>query len=204
MSEPDCATEEVRTATMGDIVRTGGDSARTKIDVAAPVGILSLELRNGAETIETARPYADADLGRRIRVMWSGAEYRGRGRNTLWQGRAQLTGARIERFETINRLNPEMLLDQRGSSSVIWKSVTTGNRMGFDIWLGDAADDARQEQVREAAQEGRARGRLLREEPPQRRAEARGSGRAARARRARGPREGAHDDPVKSVEEGCS
>ena len=142
MSEPDCATDEVRTATMGDIVRTGGDSARTKIDVAAPVGILALELRNGAETIETARPYADADLGRRIRVMWSGAEYRGRGRNTLWQGRAQLTGARIERFETVNQLNPEMLLDQRGSSSVIWKSVTTGNRMGFDIWLGDAEDDA--------------------------------------------------------------
>ena len=81
------------------------------------------------------RPYAEADLGDRIRVLWSGAEYRGRGRNTTWRGRAQLDKAKIDRFEMINQWNPERLFEQRGSNSVLWDTVTTGNFMGFDVWL---------------------------------------------------------------------
>ena len=81
------------------------------------------------------RPYEKADLGERIRVLWSGAEYRGRGRNTTWRGRASFDQAKINRFEMINQWNPERLFEQRGSNSVIWDTVTTGNFMGFDVWL---------------------------------------------------------------------
>ena len=45
--------------------------------------------------VQTVRPFAAADLGRRVRVLWQGAEYRGRGRETMWQGKLTLTGNRI-------------------------------------------------------------------------------------------------------------
>jgi hypothetical protein len=142
-AEPETATEHVTSVTMRDIVRTDGARAKIDVSVRAPSGAVSLELRDGVRVLETVRPYAETDLGRRIRVMWSGAEYRGRGRNTLWQGRADLSGAVIERFAPVNRLNPETPLEQRSSASVIWRSVTTGNMMGFDIWLKDETPDAR-------------------------------------------------------------
>jgi len=80
-----------------------------------------------------------------IRVLWSGAEYRGRGRNTQWIGRAQFSNATIANFKTINQWNPDALFEQRGSDTVIWKTVTTGNFMGFDAWITepDIASDAR-------------------------------------------------------------
>lgn len=132
---PDTATDRVDHCTMGDIVRLDGDSAEIDVAIKAPAGIVSLELRNGKDTIHLHRPYADSDLGQRFRVMWSGAEYRGRGRNTNWRGRADIKGAHINRFSPVNKLNPEMTLDQVGSSSVVFDTVTTGNMMGFDIWL---------------------------------------------------------------------
>ncbi|MGI3171016.1 DUF3604 domain-containing protein [Pseudooceanicola sp. C21-150M6] len=133
---PDTATEAVDQCIMGDIVRVNGDSAEISVTVKAPTGIVSLELRDGTEVIRRLRPYAAADLGQRIRVMWSGAEYRGRGRNTTWRGRADFFGTRIEEFTRINRLNHEQLLDQTGSSAVVWSTVTTGNMMGFDARIG--------------------------------------------------------------------
>jgi hypothetical protein len=54
-------------------------------------------------------------------------------------GRADLTAADILHLETINRWNPERPLDQRGSSQIIWDSVTTGNIVGMDLWLNDIA-----------------------------------------------------------------
>ena len=51
--------------------------------------------------------YAAADLGRRVRVLWQGAEYRGRGRETLWNGKLTVSGNRIARFAPVNFLNPE-------------------------------------------------------------------------------------------------
>ena len=134
-AEPDTATEDVDSAIMGDIVRTKGATAEIDVTVEAPRGIVSLELRDGSRTLKRIRTYGAADLGDRVRVMWSGAEYRGRGRNTNWRGRADFHGGRIVRFAPVNRLNAEQTLDQVGSSSVVWNAVTTGNMMGFDAWL---------------------------------------------------------------------
>ncbi|SDF67627.1 Protein of unknown function [Salipiger thiooxidans] len=141
LSEPDCATEEVRSCTMGDIVRSSGASARISVSVDAPVGIESIELRKGSETTTLWRSYRESDLGSRLRLMWSGAEYRGRGRNTRWQGRALVAGGRIAQFAPVNRLNPEQTLEQIGSNGAIFDTITTGNRMGCDMWLEGAAPE---------------------------------------------------------------
>ncbi|MFT5507301.1 MAG: hypothetical protein ACI89J_000365 [Hyphomicrobiaceae bacterium] len=132
---PNTPTHQVDRAVMGDIVKTTADTVELSLDVAAHAGIERIEIRNGLTVLETVRPYEKADLGERIRVLWSGAEYRGRGRNTTWRGRASFDQAKINRFEMINQWNPERLFEQRGSNSVIWDTVTTGNFMGFDVWL---------------------------------------------------------------------
>ena len=135
----DAETRPVTQLQMGDIVQTAEGSVRINVAVHSACGIERIELRRGAKIIETLRPYTEAELGNRVRVMWSGAEYRGRGRNSRWMGRADLTVADIQHLETINRWNPERPLEQHGSSQVIWDSVTTGNIVGMDLWLNNIA-----------------------------------------------------------------
>ncbi|MFK7751873.1 MAG: DUF3604 domain-containing protein [Sedimentitalea sp.] len=132
---PDTPRHPARRAIMGDIVETSADSVELNIDVAAHAGILEVELRRGSDVLETLRPFDEKDLGRRVRVVWSGAEYRGRGRNTTWRGQIRFDGAQIERFEPINKWNPESRLNPTGSDSVVFETITTGNFMGFDAWL---------------------------------------------------------------------
>jgi hypothetical protein len=82
------------------------------------------------------RPYSDADLGRRVRVLWQGAEYRGRGRETIWRGKLALQGNRITRFAPVNFLNPERtIVESLPGRALTWDSVTTGNLAGIDLWL---------------------------------------------------------------------
>ncbi len=135
VGNPDTPRHSVREVMMGDIVETPSKTARLSLDVRATKGIERIEIRNGKKVLKTLRPYTEADLGNRIRVLWSGAEYRGRGRNTTWNGLATLSDAVINGFETINKWNPDALLQQRNSGQVIWKTITTGNFMGFDMHL---------------------------------------------------------------------
>ena len=139
---PDTPRIDADRIMMGDIVETSATTAEIAVSVKAHAGIEKIELRNGSKVLETFRTYDKAALGNRYRLIWSGAEYRGRGRNTNWSGQARFEGATIQKFETINQWNPENLFEQRGSDSVIWKTITTGNFMGFDAWL-DPTDNAR-------------------------------------------------------------
>ena len=88
--------------------------------------------------LEVYRPYSADDLGNRFRVIWSGAEYRGRGRQTNWIGRARFAGKNITAMQKINAWNHERLLAQNGSDTVEWNAMTTGNYGGFDAWLDDS------------------------------------------------------------------
>ena len=87
--------------------------------------------------------YGAADLGRRVRVLWQGAEYRGRGRETMWQGKLTVEGNRIARFAPVNFLNPERKVTETSPGRALgWTSVTTGNLAGIDLWLEDARGHA--------------------------------------------------------------
>lgn len=132
---PDTKTHEVKTAMMGDIVRTNARTVEFSGEIIAHAGIERIEIRKGTQVLKTIRSFEQSDLGSRIRVLWSGAEYRGRGRNTNWIGRAQFNNATLKQFTTINQWNPDSLFEQRGSDTIIWKTVTTGNFMGFDAWV---------------------------------------------------------------------
>lgn len=120
---------------MGDIAATDDRSVSMKIEVVAGAPLERIEVRNGSEVVATLRDYDVGDLGERFRVLWQGAEYRGRGRNTTWRGEARFSGAAIRHFETINAWNHERLLRQDGSDGVVFDAITTGNYGGFDVWL---------------------------------------------------------------------
>jgi hypothetical protein len=130
----------VREALMGDIIRPGSVPMRLAAEVMGTAPIERVDVLHGTRVVQSARPFAAADLGRRVRVIWQGAEYRGRGRETLWQGQLTLRGNRFARFAPVNFLNPERRVEETTPGTALaWTSVTTGNLAGIDLWLDEAA-----------------------------------------------------------------
>ena len=130
-------SRKVSAAMMGDIVRCADGEVTFAVEAVTSAPIERMEIRNGLETLETVRPYGEADLGNRIRVIFEGSEYRGRGRQTIWDGGAKLSGNRIERLKAINFYNLEKTVDQPDDTTLSWKALTTGGFVGFDLWLAD-------------------------------------------------------------------
>jgi hypothetical protein len=128
----------VRQAMMGDIIRPGSVPMQLAVEVIGTAPVERLDVLYGTQLVQTVRPYTEADLGRRVRVLWQGAEYRGRGREINWRGRLTLAGNRIANFAAVNFLNPErQVREVKPGTSLAWTSVTTGNLAGIDLWLDD-------------------------------------------------------------------
>ncbi len=134
----DCATQMVREAMMGDIVRHGSGVVEFSCTISSGAPIERVELRDRMEVLETLRPYAEADLGRRIRILWEGSEYRGRGRQTIWDGKATLEGNGFESATPINSWNIDKKLERVAPDQLRWRAITTGGFGGADVLLADA------------------------------------------------------------------
>jgi hypothetical protein len=109
------------------------------VEVVGSAPIERLDILRGREVLETVRPFAASDLGRRVRMTMEGAEYRGRARTTTWDGALRVSGNRIERAEMFNNWNLDRGIQSVSADGVSWKTVTTGNTCGIDFLLGDAA-----------------------------------------------------------------
>jgi hypothetical protein len=130
---------KTREAWMGDIVRPGSVPMRLHAEVIGTAPVERVDVLHGTEVVKTVRPFSGNDLGRRVRVRWEGAEYRGRGRETIWHARVVLSGNRFSRFAEINFLNPERRVQETVPGAELkWTSVTTGNLAGIDLWLDEA------------------------------------------------------------------
>ena len=129
------ATPDGRSAIMGDVIDIQNEEATLIVRVAGTDAIDNIEVRNGLDTIKTIRPYKKDDLGSRIKVVWSGAEVRGRDRMTVWDGLLKVLGNKIKRFTPINFWNPQQPLERRGKNELHWKSITTGGVAGAIIEL---------------------------------------------------------------------
>jgi hypothetical protein len=129
----------LREALMGDIVRPAGVPMKLFVEAIGTAPLERIDVLHGTRVVQSARPFAPADLGRRVRARWQGAEYRGRGRETVWQGKLSVTGNRVARFAPVNFLNPERKVEEvNAGAALAWTSVTTGNLAGIDLWLADA------------------------------------------------------------------
>lgn len=142
LSDPQLGPAEsqgTRSAIMGDIVRTNGRSVELAVDVLGSAPIERVTVFNGKAPVAVHRPFDPGDLGRRIRVIWEGAEYRGRGREVHWRGHCRLEGNRFAECRSFNLFNVDKPLRLAADGSrADFDSVTTGNFAGFDIWLEDA------------------------------------------------------------------
>ena len=132
-------SRRVRSAMMGDILRTGDREVSFEIDIVASAPIERVEIRNRLELVEMVRPFEAKELGRRIRLIWEGSEYRGRGRQSVWDGGAKLHGNTFERVSPINMWNLDKKIDRAAPDELKWTALTTGGFGGADIVLGDAS-----------------------------------------------------------------
>jgi hypothetical protein len=129
----------LREAMMGDIVRPQAVPMTLCVEAIGTAPLERIDVLHGTQVVRSARPFAASDLGRRVRILWQGAEYRGRGRETVWQGKLAVAGNRIARFAPVNFLNPERRVEEIAPGSALaWTSVTTGNLAGVDLWLEEA------------------------------------------------------------------
>ncbi len=120
---------------MGDVIRIGNLKSVLRVRVVGTAPIDSVEVRNGPKVLQTMRPFGEHDLGRRIKIIWSGAEVKGRYRNATWDGSLTVKGNRIGRFTPINFWNPLMQIRRTGKVGLKWQSVTTGGLAGVILDL---------------------------------------------------------------------
>lgn len=128
-----------------DGVAMGGElSARQQVSVHAAVAgtapIDSLQLFNGRQLLHTVRPPAFDALSksRRIRLSWGGARIRGRGRRATWDGTITTQDATIDRAETFAFDSPADGITHHDRHEVVFRSRTTGDIDGIDVWLNQA------------------------------------------------------------------
>ena len=165
------ARASARSAMMGDILQSSDKRCGVHASRRMPRRRSSGWRSATASTmLETWRPYDDAALGRRIRVIWEGSEYRGRGRQTVWDGGCTLDGNSFERFTPINMWNLDKKIEQTGAGRrSTWTALTTGGFGGFDAVLADPqkgtpedryrAGEMRHRRRRHRARRSRVRGR---------------------------------------------
>jgi len=117
-------------------VAAGAAPLRLRVEVAGTAPIERVEVRNGLRTLRTLHPYAASDLGSRVKVLWSGAEVRGRGRMAVWDGELTVRGTSLRGLLPVNFWNPLEPPHIRGKSRVTWRSTTTGGHAGLILTLG--------------------------------------------------------------------
>ena len=132
-------SEKAQRLLMGDIARVADDEVELAIEVIGSAPIERLDVFDGLDLLETVRPYGAGDLGRRVRLVYEGAEYRGRARTTTWDGSLRIDGNRILRTAVINNWNLDRGIQQQDEAGLSWKAVTTGNYGAIDLWLAEPA-----------------------------------------------------------------
>jgi hypothetical protein len=128
-------SEPSRRLLMGDIARVDEPQVDLAVEVVGSAPIERIDIYDGLDLIETVRPYALQDLGARVRLVYQGAEYRGRARTTVWDGALSVEGTRIVRAAVINNWNLDRGIRTQDATGVTWKAVTTGNYGAIDLWL---------------------------------------------------------------------
>ena len=135
---PDAPHEPTRHLIMGDIARVPSGETKLVVQAVGSAPIERLDIFDGLKLIETIRPYGEENLGPRIRVVYEGAEYRGRARTTIWDGSLRLEGNAVRNAEMINNWNLDRGIQTRTKTEITWKAVTTGNFGGIDLTLEDS------------------------------------------------------------------
>jgi hypothetical protein len=122
---------------MGDVIAAGKGVPRLHVRAVGTGALERVEVRNGTETVAVHPPYSADDLGNRIKIVWSGAEVRGRARMVSWDGHLQIVGNALVSVIPINFWNANQPLERKGDAELTWRSVTTGGLAGMILTLAE-------------------------------------------------------------------
>ncbi|MGE3700740.1 MAG: DUF3604 domain-containing protein [Hyphomicrobiaceae bacterium] len=125
------------TAIMGDIVVGAAHEAAISVHIDATSPILAVEIRRGPEVIDAIRPSTPLPSGLRFLVTWEGAEYKGRFRQSTWDGALHVAGNQITAIRPVNFFNPDCQPQLVDPNTVFWRSITTGNFTGVEFTVAE-------------------------------------------------------------------
>ena len=127
------------TAMMGDIIKHRLAPDKMTFSVAGMSPVERVELWGREGLIEKISPWKKPPRGGRIKIMWIGAENRGRSRAVKWDGTLRVKGNRWHSWSPIHLFNPAHLPWEKGKNQLFWESRTTGNSGGLILELEKAA-----------------------------------------------------------------
>jgi len=118
----------------------GAEAPHISVEAVGTGPIERIEVFRGMTRVHTEKIAQDLE-GNRLRVLFSGARVRGRGRSTLWDGRLALSEARILAAEPVAFVENRDSLDASAESGISWSLYTAGDSRGFNLKLdGDAGE----------------------------------------------------------------
>lgn len=120
---------------MGDIIETESSEVTLRVRVIGTANLEAITIFNGTEIVESRKPYTADDLGNRVKLVWAGAEVRGRDRMSNWDGSLAVRGNGIRNITPINFWNLLQQIKQTAVDSLEWESVTTGGLAGMILDL---------------------------------------------------------------------
>lgn len=110
-----------------------------QIAVDGTAEIERIELRRGMECVAACPDAAKlARSERNVRIQWSGARNRGRGRVATWHGQIECEGTAIRAAQGCAFDSPAEGITETTPQRVTWKSVTTGDSDGVVLTLDPA------------------------------------------------------------------
>lgn len=127
-------------AIMGDVVQNMTDTITLRANAIGVGDIETIQLYQGTELIHEQRPESTQSPieSNHIRVSWQGSRERGRQRRVVWDGTIHVTGTEIEQVELFSFDSVQDGILSQTSNEITFKSRTTGDRDGLDIWLTNA------------------------------------------------------------------
>ena len=98
--------------------------------VAGTAPLESVELYRGLERIHTC-PIETATTPTRVRVLWEGASRKSSYSGVVWEGKLNVTGARMSDIRKLRFDSPRSYLFDEETAGLSWYSVTCGYHSGF-------------------------------------------------------------------------
>ena len=139
---------------MGEEIDATG-APRISVEAVGTAPIERIELFRGMTRIHSEQIAANRP-GNWLRVLFSGARVRGRGRSTLWDGRLSLSEARILASEPVAFVQNRDRFLESTESGISWSLYTAGDSRGFNLEFG-GEDGEMQIQTKHAELQGRIR-----------------------------------------------
>lgn len=128
-------TSDKRKAIIGDVIEAGKGTSVLKVRLTGTAPIEQVEIRNGLDRLDILKPFTSKDLGKRIKILWSGAEVRGRARMCEWHGSLTIKGNHIKSITPVNFWNAFQPLRKVNDKRLEWRSVATGGVAGMILEL---------------------------------------------------------------------